>query len=550
MGTNLGDRLANKMKARVDTLSMEDRDLVSWGVKYVPHYFNKSFCRAHYTISDTFSRMAKKRGQKIVIMMPRGYAKSTFSSFLAPLKAICEGTEKYILLGADTVRQAARYLDSIKSELETNEEIKKAYPQACKQGDVWNAERIETGNECCIEVFGKGTNVRGAKFKQYRPTLIILDDPQSDEDVNSVTTREKDVEWFNRTLEPVGDTGTNVLIIGNNLHRESIVGKVAVRADFLRIKFSAIEDWPENMSLWEEWAVLYHQETPLESLQQSSFDAQNLAIPCNAFYYSNQEAMEKGAKVLWIEKDTLYSLMVLRENLGHSAFDAEKQNNPRDPSRHEFDESWFEGEDITWDKLPAPEHLIKIGYCDPAKGVDSKKRDFSPVITGWYDISQMKCYLEVDMTRRPVNATIDKIIELHAIKAFSAFGIESNGFQFLMSDELFARAQEEGGSVLNVIPVENQGVHKNTRISRLSIWFKRRFFRFKRNCKHTKILLQQLLDHPHSDHDDGPDALEGLIRILTSNINVYTGAKSVDSKEVLSSIEDDGLGDNLCEKLY
>jgi hypothetical protein len=545
---SLADRLANKMKSRVDTLSLEDKGLIEWGIKYVPHYFDKAFSRAHHKISDTFNGMVKNRGVKIVIMMPRGYAKSTFSSFLAPLKAMCEGTEKFILLGSDTEGQAARYLDSIKAELETNEGIKRDYPQACKKGDCWNATRIETGNNCCIEVFGKGTNVRGAKFKQYRPTLVILDDPQSDEDVNSATTREKDIEWFNRTLEPVGDTYTNFLIIGNNLHRESIVGKTSVRADFKKIKFSAIEIWPTNTGLWEEWEIKYHTETKLENLDvNATFATDDLSIPCNKFYHDNKEAMELGAQVLWPEKDSLLQLMIMRANIGHSAFDAEKQNNPRDPSRHEFDEDWFEGEDIWYDKLPPPEELIKIGYCDPAKGIDSKKRDFSPIIDIYYHIPTKKGFLDVDMERRPVNKTIDKILERNLIKRYMAFGIESNGFQYLMSEELYAKSTENGNVPLNVVQIENYGVHKNTRISRLSIWFQRRFFRFKRNCKATKILRTQLLDHPHADHDDGPDGLEGALRVLTSNINVYTITTHTETAEVLSSINEDGLGDNLCD---
>lgn len=550
--SSLESRLANKMKSRVDTMSLTDKGLIEWGMKYVPHYFDKPFNRAHYQISDTFNKMVKKRGIKIVIMMPRGYAKSTFSSFLAPLKAICEGTERFILLGSDTEGQAARYLDSIKAELETNEQIKRDYPQACKKGDTWNATRIETGNNCCIEVFGKGTNVRGAKFKQYRPTLVILDDPQSDEDVNSATTREKDIEWFNRTLEPVGDTNTNFLIIGNNLHRESIIGKTSKRADFMKIKFSAIEIWPTNMDLWEQWEILYHTETDLAKLgldQQENiqFDIDDMTIPCNRFYHDNKEKLNEGAKVLWPEKDTLLQLMIMRANIGHSAFDAEKQNNPRDPSKHEFDEAWFEGDDIHYDKLPEDEFLVKVGYCDPAKGVESKKRDYSAIIALHYHVKEKKAYIEVDLERRPVNKTIDKILMMNLIKRFTAFGIESNGFQFLMSEELFAKSMSEGNAPLNVIQIENHGVHKNTRISRLAIWFARRFFKFKKNCKHTKILKSMLLDHPHADHDDGGDGLEGAVRVLTSNINLYNTETIKDPQVALSSINEDGLGDNLCD---
>jgi hypothetical protein len=112
----------------------------------------------------------------------------------------------------------------------------------------------------------------------------------------------------------------------------------------------------------------------------------------------------------------------------------------------------------------------------------------------------------------------------------------------MIGNELLAKANSKG-VILNVIPIENYGVHKNVRISRLSVWLQRGFFRFKRGCPYTKLLERFLLEHPFAQFDDPPDALEGALRILTMVSNLDTEAEPVD-------MMDDGLGDNICDILF
>jgi hypothetical protein len=436
---------------------------------------------------------------------------------LWPLKAICENTERYIILLADTTEHAESYLKTIADELDYNEDLRKKYPLACKHGDVWNAGRIETASGTCVEALGKGKSLRGRKFRQYRPTMIVLDDPQNDEDVLSPSTREKDINWVDRTLIPAGDTETNYLVIGTNLHRESIVNTLTTRSDFTIMRYASIQEWPTNMELWEQWEILYH----------SGKDA-------IAYYNDNKAMMDAGAVVLWPEKESLLDLMILRANIGHIAFATEKQNDPRDASKCEFDETWFDGDDVWYDRLPTGVNLITVGYCDPAKGGESKRRDYAANILLHYAPTLGQCFVTADIQRCPVNVLIDNINNHCIAHSPVVFGVEANGFQEMIVDEAVAKYP-----LLPLQPIQNYGIHKNTRISRLSIWFQRRFFRYKRGCKSTKLLIQMLLDHPKSLHDDGPDALEGALRVLTSVSNL-------DTTDV-EQPADDQLGDNIFE---
>jgi len=527
----LADRLKAAGTAKGGSAHLSQKE---WALKYTPHYFFRGMCPLHDTLAQVGDDLKNDRnakvlggpnsggggGKRVLVIAPRGHAKSTWCSLAIPLRAICEGTERYIILVADTAGQAEAYLKSIASELDTNEDIRRDYPLACQHGETWNTERKETGNDVCIEALGKGNKARGRKFRQFRPSLIIVDDPQNGEDMLSATTRAKDVEWFNRELEPMGDKETNMFVVGTMLHRECLVGDIETRPSYQVVKFAAIIDWPTALdTLWQEWVKLYHTD----------------AKACRDFYAKNTEALNEGARVLWPEKESLLELMTLREEIGHQAFASEKQNDPRDPSKCEFPSDWFE--DVMVKDFPTHTKRITVGFLDPALGLQTKKHDYPAIIVLHYLPELNKCLVECDMRKRPVNQRVDDVIEWHKIVRFTAFGVESVGFQQLVGQELMIKAP-----LLPTLLVENTGQHKNTRISRLGIWLQRKFFLFKSGDPSTNILLQQLKDHPHSAHDDGPDAMEGALRVLTMMIDPSENAiNNVDA----GGYFDDGLGGNI-----
>ena len=277
---NLAKQLADVIRAKANATVKSTMTPLEWGHKYVPHFFFRKESQFHVDMSNVLHNMTYNRGQKILVVAPRGNAKSTICSMLAPLKAICEGTEHYILLLADTGDQAKKYLKTIDDELTYNQALREKYPHACKQGDIWNADHLETASGVCIEAIGKGASVRGRKFKQYRPTLIVLDDPQNDDDILSPSMREKDIDWLDKALIQAGDKDTNYFIIGTNLHRECIVNRLMTRADFKTMKYASIMEWPTNMELWGEWENKYiHGGDAME------------------YYEENKTLLHEGAKV-------------------------------------------------------------------------------------------------------------------------------------------------------------------------------------------------------------------------------------------------------------
>ena len=61
-------------------------------------------------------------------------------------------------------------------------------------------------------------------------------------------------------------------------------------------------------------------------------------------------------------------------------------------------------------------------------------------------------------------------------------------------------------------------MNKQVRIRRLTPWLSRRDIRFKANSPGARLLVEQLRDFPHADHDDGPDALEMALRVMCEQL--------------------------------
>jgi len=195
-------------------------------------YFAQTFTMAW---SDDHLKVIAKIEQAVLegglfaMAMPRGSGKTTLCE-MACLWAILIGARGFVaLIGADE-EHAANMLDSIKAELENNELLladfpEVVYPIHCLEGIHqraggqlylgqqthigWTAKEIvlpavdgSRASGAIIRVAGITGRIRGMKHKRpdgqsVRPSLVLIDDPQTDESARSPSqcaTREKILE--------------------------------------------------------------------------------------------------------------------------------------------------------------------------------------------------------------------------------------------------------------------------------------------------------------------------------------------------------------------
>jgi predicted phage terminase large subunit-like protein len=427
-----------------------------------------------------------------------------------------EASEPYIWLVSDTKHQACSHLGNLKEELEQNPLLAQRYPLSVGRGPVWRQNVVTLRNGVAIEAFGTGQRIRGRKRGAHRPTVIICDDLQNDSHMESVRQRDISRRWFHGTLIKAGTKRTNIINLATALHRDALAPELCRTPGWTSRVFRAIEVWPDNMLLWEEWEAIY-----------CDLERPDHHEAARAFYEQHRDAMDFGAVLLWPAEEDLYTLMCARAEGGRAAFEREKQGSPINPESCEWPDSYFDAT-IWFDEWPQNVRLRTMAL-DPSKGGDSRRGDYSAYVLLAVDTHGV-LYVEADLARRPTPQMVADGVELYRRFRPDAFGIESNQFQELLAPAFTEEFARQG--LLGVAPwmLDNR-TNKLVRIRRLGPYLASHRLRFKAHSPSTALVVEQLKMFPVADHDDGPDALEMAIRLAGELIN--------------GRPTDDGLGERL-----
>lgn len=487
-------------------------DLEYFGKAYLPHYFFRpgpefhseldklwqaNVIKGHNVYDENEARMVNTRqGSHSAVAAPRGHAKSTNLTFKDTLHAVLYQYKRYPIIFSDSSEQAEGFLKDIRSELEENEAIKEDFGDL--KGRVWRDNVLLTATNIKIEAVGSGKKIRGRRHRNWRPDLLLLDDVENDENINTPEQRKKLRNWFYKAVSKCGDTYTDIVYIGTVLHYDSLLINVLKNPSYKSIKYKAVISDSEHPELWDQWKEIF-----------TDLDNENREEDAKAFFEQNKEKMLEGTQVLWAEKLSYYALMVIKVSEGDAAFNSELQNEPINPDDCLFNMDvldYYNPAEISFkDKA-----YVFIGYVDPSLG-KSKKSDYSAIITlAKHRKTGYMYVLDADITRRHPSKIIDDCVqkELWLRKEFgrgyTKFGCETVQFQWFLKEEL-ARASAAAGVYLPIVEV-NQTSDKILRISTLEPDVNNKYLKF--NRKH-KLLLEQLQYFPMASHDDGPDALEG-----------------------------------------
>lgn len=171
---------------------------------------------------DEYNRLA-------VIVSFRGSGKTTIIANSLPIWSVVgKLKKKYVLILCKNQENARRTLRNIKEELENNELLRADLgPFKEEPSTDWNASSILLSNyNARITVASMEQSIRGTKHGAHRPDLIILDDVEDLDSVRTTESRDKLYQWFTGDVVPLGDKTTQIFIIGNLLHEDSLVMKL------------------------------------------------------------------------------------------------------------------------------------------------------------------------------------------------------------------------------------------------------------------------------------------------------------------------------------
>jgi len=466
----------------------------------------------HVDITNTYQNaIINKEDHLITLAAPRGHAKSVWLSLILPIWCLLYGYKKYVIIISDSSEQADSFLECIRTELEENVALLTAFgSQRGGTSNIWHSTKLSLLNGGQVQSLGVGKKLRGARKRENRPDLVILDDVENDENVESLEQRNKYKRWFNRAVMNAGDRSTHYVTVGTILHHDSLLADLTKNPGFKTRKYKAITAF-NTSPRWQEWERIF-----------IDLDNPNHKEDALTYFKEHEKEMLKGTRVLWSQKESYYELMINRLTIGAASFNAEKQNEPINEEDCLFNldfndpRHWFDFDDIDMN------NLIIRGANDPSMGKHMDRGDYSALITGGKDSAGYIYILDADIKRRHPDVIIDDMISKARYYKYNLFGIEEVAFQEYFKDAAIKRVRTEDMDVrLPIIGVPNTTTKKKIRIQSLQPLIANGTIKFH---KSQKKLIEQLRFYPKVDHDDGPDALEMLVRLFKGSGDKLTVA--------------------------
>lgn len=398
---------------------------------YFPALFSLEWSADHVKVLGRVEQ-AVLRGGLFAMAMPRGSGKSTICE-VACVWAILYGHREFVCLIGSDEAHAAGMLDSIKVELSSNDYLaadfpEVAYPIAALDGIAnrcsgqlyrgertrigWTADQVvlpslrpagwdadqrlrgflrEDGRSLAsgavLQVAGLTGRIRGMKFKRadgrtVRPSLVILDDPQTDDSARSLSqcaTREAIVAGAVLGLAGPGVKMSGIMpctVIRPGDMADHILDRQR-HPEWNGERMPMVYRFPDAEALWRQYA-----EARNDGLRRGDGGSAG-----TAFYAARRQEMDAGAEVAWLQRHNADELSAVQHAMNlllqdEAAFWAEYQNDPR-PARSES--AGLSADQVAARVNRHPRGVVPAGASRLTAMIDVQKDLLYYAVCGWHD---------------------------------------------------------------------------------------------------------------------------------------------------------------------
>ena len=213
-------------------------DPLGWLREMFPKYVERPFGEHHEEFWDhVWSIELDDAPEAFIAIWGRGGAKSTGAE-LATTALGCRGKRRYGLYVCSTQDAADKHVGTIGSQLE-GAQVERYYPQHADRAVTkfgssrgWRRNRLVTRGGFVLDAMGLDVAVRGVKFDEQRPDLIVLDD--IDDKHDTLMTTEKKIATITTSVLPAGSNNCAVIAVQNLIIPNGVFTRLSDgRADFL-----------------------------------------------------------------------------------------------------------------------------------------------------------------------------------------------------------------------------------------------------------------------------------------------------------------------------
>jgi hypothetical protein len=379
---------------------------------YFPLTFHLPWSPDHLKVIGRIEQ-AVLRGGLFAMAMPRGSGKTTVCE-CACIWAVLNGHRDFVALVGSDEGHAMDMLESIKMELDGNELLLEDYPEVVYpiqaldgianrcNGQLYKGQRTHigwtarevvlptlpnsVGSGAIIKVAGITGRIRGMKYKRadghtVRPSLVVIDDPQTDESARSLSqcaTRESILAGAILGLAGPGKKISGIMpctVIRPSDMADNILSREK-HPEWNGERTKMVYSFPTNEKLWQRYG----------ELRAESLRSQGDTQLATDFYAANREAMDAGADVAWPERFNHDELSATQHAMNlklqdEAAFFAEYQNEP-------LPEDTATDDELTVDQIAAKvnrleRRVVPIGATRLTMFIDVQANLLFFVVAAW-----------------------------------------------------------------------------------------------------------------------------------------------------------------------
>lgn len=427
---------------------------------------------------------------QVAISAPRGHAKSTAITLTYLLAEMCFRTSSYALLVSDTITQATQFLGDLKKELADNDNLRSLFgiKEFIKDTEDDVIVICEDGHEFRITAKGSEQKLRGLKWNNKRPDLIVCDDLENDEIVMNKDRREKFKRWFYAALIPCKSVNGKIRVVGTILHEDSLLNNLMPKGWDQYTYSNDLKTWSTRMSSWLSVKYRAHNDDFSSILWQSRYN-QAWFEAKRADFYSRGLA---------------------------DVYSQEYLNEPIDDSLAYFRKSDMEN-------MLDSDRDRKVHYYITADLAISEKEtaDYSVFMVAAMDEDRVIQVRNVIRDRLDGREIVDTLISLQRMYDPEMIGIEQ--MQISRSIGPFLREEMiKTGVFINIKPLEHGGKDKISRARSIQARLRAGGVRFDKSGDWYNELEEELCKFPRGRKDDQVDAFAYLGLMLDSLVEAPT----------------------------
>ncbi len=481
-------------------------------------------------------------------ILSRGTGKSAFGTLGPACWAVAYKHKTYVLICSDIGSTAEKFIKDIKDNMIENERIESAFGKLLDDRNrdfICNATQLEFTNKTFIEAISSTSPMRGRKYKNVRPDLIILDDYQSEDDCRTEEARAK--KWLRYSNDvkfakqrpivrngKIVKKGTVLMAWGTQQHKECFYSRLLKSAtwkfkkykgvlidDFINEKGEKVNGLDHYFStgLWKEFSDILN-----------DFKNDDRLEDAKEFYYKHEKDMQ--FPTLWSEFwDCLELALDYFEN--PNSFKQEVQGDV-----DSIGEKYFKRLNTEERETIETHDFIKTMLCvDPAAS-GGANNDYCAFLVGSESSNgskyARKAKLEKINARKEFDKYIKKMIDyLLEYEDITHVNIEKNTFNGADANQLEKAINDHPVLKYRNITIINEMQRKNKddKISTIVPYVNNGTFIFAKEDSEFTNQLMEFAGQKFTVHDDAADvAAEFWLKIDT--IKVVRKVKLLDRRRL------------------